>query len=124
MEKRQELALILLADAVASELENTHSSLLKKVVRPQTDIVENVKRISARFTFGDNITPTLENTVTKVKSITLQPNIYTCNINLSIVPLNLGQTAEGRCIEAFSYTPNLGDSICSEYAINIINPIE
>ena len=89
----------------------------------QTDIVENVRRISAVFTFGDNITPTLKNTVTKVKSITLQPNIYTCNTNLSIVPLNLGQTAEGQCIEAFSYTPNLGDSICSEYAINIINPI-
>lgn len=46
MEKRQELALILLADAVASELENTQSSLLKKVVRPQTDIIENVRELA------------------------------------------------------------------------------
>ena len=90
----------------------------------QTEIVENVKKISAVFTLGDNITQTSQNTVTKVKSITLQPNIYTCITNVSIVPLNIEQTAEGQCIEAFSYTPNLGDSICSEYAINIINPIE
>ena len=87
----------------------------------QTNIIQNVKRISASFSsIGNDIPPNFDPVKTSVAIVNIPIGVYLININVSVIGITTTKDVFGRATVGYSFTPNLDDSICLQYAENII----
>lgn len=88
--------------------------------------LENVKILNSVFNeFGDTISMTTNggNSQSKVSSITIPIGTYPCNIALTAVANLSSSLMEAISTIGYSLTPNITDSICSQTAVLIQEPL-